>query len=209
MSWKPIGDVTYRQTQLDLDINRIKEEEKESLALVNIVLLMAKANRKTIAKEEFEKILKDFFKINPEEVIPKLEKESFLKEENKSFILLEDKEYFEERVKEIKHNSRAIITRMEDYWLGNGLFPEMFLYCLYEARNELQENKFEYIGKIFEGKKIVGVGGKAIALENEKGEVKFCNFYRGNGHETAQKIIKEHGDLTNPHLKYITKDVED
>ena len=198
----------YEQTQFELEKENIVENEKEELALVNIVLLMAKANRTIISSKEFHKIIMEFFKMAPEEVIPELEKQTFLKKEGNNFVLLKEKSFFEERIKEIKHDAEAKIERIKGFWLKEGIPAFMYGYCLYEGRKEVQTNKFEYMGKVFEGKEIVGIGGQAIALQN-KGEIEFCNFYRGNGHEVALKIIKKYGDLTNPHLKYITKDVED
>lgn len=198
----------YEQTQFELEKQNIKEAEKEDLALVNIVLLMAKANRTAINSKEFHKIIVEFFKMVPEEVIPELQKQAFLKKEGDNFILLKEKTFFEERIKEIKHDAEAKIERIKGFWLKEGIPAFMYGYCLYEGKKEVQMNKFEYMGKVFEGKKIVGIGGQAIALQNE-GEIEFRNFYRGDGHEVALKIIKKYGDLTNPHLKYITKDVEE
>ena len=198
----------YEQTQFELEKQNIEEALQEELALVNIVLLMAKANRRAINSKEFRKIIMEFFKMDPEEVIPELQKRTFLKKEGNNFVLLEEKSFFEERIKEVKHDAEAKIERIKGFWLKEGIPAFMFGYCLYEGKKEVQTNKFEYMGKVFEGKEIVGIGGQAIALQNE-GEIEFRNFYRGDGHEVALKIIKKYGDLTNPHLKYITKDVED
>lgn len=196
---------------------------EELRLLLEICIMLLKANRKTISGKELDSICETHFKANRVAgrlsmltdklgltetlAIPTVSVRNGL--EFDKIELRYPIWVYEEMLKEMLHNKER-----KSY--GNMIVPGVLSYKEFEARKHIIEEKFEYIGKNINGKKIAGIGKHAIKLDDD-----FHNYLPEDmflrkemvtagcdGCEIALAIIKKYGDLNNHHLKYITKDVE-
>ena len=202
---------------------------EELRLLLKICILLLKASRKTISADELNSICETHFNANnvagrlcllDENLGLKsplavgtfsLKKKEFTKVELKYSL-----SHYEEMVNEITHNSLAQEMRWDNKEDKPGIWVPY--YKENEAKKELLENKFCFIGKDIDDKKILGIGDKSIALLNEHGEKEFHWFilpkyvvlnknYKnvyGDGFDVAKAILRLHGNWNkNFHLNYI------
>ena len=202
---------------------------KELRLLLEICILLLKANRKTINGKELDSISKNHF--NMDKVSGRLcllDETLGLKQslatgtvsvrenglEFDSVTLNHPLWFYEEMVREMDYNETVLKTyRKEDR-----KFDEKSLYyktaIIYK---EITENKYRYMNSKIRNKLICGIGPRAIVLkENKDDKPDFHNFFNDislsadnstpDGLELAQEIIKEYGNKNDFHIQYALKD---
>lgn len=198
---------------------------EELRLLLKICIMLLKANRRTISAKELDSISETHFNANRVSGrLSLLDKTLGLKEplaigtcsikNNLEFNSVELKYplwVYEEMLEEILHEKEAVEVRD-----SNMIVPAALSYKDCQAFLHITEEKFRYIGKMINGKKISGIGKHAIKLDDD-----FHNYLPENmflrsgmktagcdGCEIALQIIKKYGDLNDSHLKYITHGIE-
>lgn len=198
---------------------------EELRLLLEICILLLKANRKTINGKELDSISKNHFGIDKASGRLCLLDESLgLKQslatgtvsvrenglEFDSVTLNYPLWFYEEIIHEMDYNEIVLKT----YRKENRKFDEKSLYyktaIIYK---EITENKYNYMNLKIRNKFICGIGPRAIVLkENKDDKPDFHNFFNDislsadnstpDGLELAQEIIEEYGDKNDFHIQY-------
>jgi len=198
---------------------------KELRLLLEICILLLKANRKIISAKELDSISEVHFKANRVSGrLSLLDKTLGLKEplaigtcsikrngiEFDSIELKYPLWYYEKMLEEINRNKFVSEMRSSDIWLP--------FYKEDEAKKQVVENASCYKGLKIRQKTIFGIGSKSICLIDENGKKDFHWFIlpkhmifqknaHGDGFKLAKEIISEHDFVFDErHLSYIIYD---